>query len=146
MNHSLNEQLMARKAAALPRGVGVMDTFSPTAPTTPNCGTWKGRALHRFAGGIAVMNSGHGHPKVVAAIEAAAEEIHPPAYQVVALRATSRWPKLNALTPDRQETALFSTGAEAIENAIKIARVRRRCSAVIAFPAAAFDDGCSTCR
>ena len=83
MNHSLNEQLMARKAAATPRGVGVMGTFF--ADRAENAELWdvEGRRYIDFAGGIAVMNTGHGHPKVVAAIEAQLERFTHTCYQVV---------------------------------------------------------------
>ena len=67
MNHSLNEQLMARKAAATPRGVGVMASFF--ADRAENAELWdiEGRRYIDFAGGIAVLNTGHRHPAVIAA-------------------------------------------------------------------------------
>ncbi|MFT3665651.1 4-aminobutyrate--2-oxoglutarate transaminase [Piscinibacter sp.] len=139
MNHSLNEQLMARKAAATPRGVGVMGTFF--AERADNAELWdvEGRRFIDFAGGIAVMNSGHGHPKVVAAIEAQLAKFTHTCYQVVPYESyIALAEKLNALTPGAhaKKTALFSTGAEAIENAIKIARSHTRRSGVIAFSGA----------
>ncbi len=125
MNHSLNEQLMARKAAATPRGVGVMGSFF--ADRAENAELWdvEGRRFIDFAGGIAVMNTGHGHPKVVAAIEAQLKRFTHTCYQVVPYESyIALAEKLNAMTPGThaKKTALFSTGAEAIENAIKIAR------------------------
>ncbi|MFT3955473.1 MAG: 4-aminobutyrate--2-oxoglutarate transaminase [Piscinibacter sp.] len=136
MNHSLNEQLMARKAAATPRGVGVMGTFF--ADRADNAELWdvEGRRFIDFAGGIAVMNSGHGHPKVVAAIEAQLKKFTHTCYQVVPYESyIALAEKLNALTPGNhaKKTALFSTGAEAVENAIKIARSYTKRSGVIAF-------------
>lgn len=136
MNHSLNEQLMARKAAATPRGVGVMGTFF--ADRADNAELWdvEGRRFIDFAGGIAVMNSGHGHPKVVAAIEAQLKRFTHTCYQVVPYESyIALAEKLNALTPGShaKKTALFSTGAEAVENAIKIARSYTKRSGVIAF-------------
>lgn len=136
MNHSLNEQLMARKAAATPRGVGVMGTFF--ADRADNAELWdvEGRRFIDFAGGIAVMNSGHGHPKVVAAIEAQLKRFTHTCYQVVPYESyIALAEKLNALTPGQhaKKTALFSTGAEAVENAIKIARSYTKRSGVIAF-------------
>jgi 4-aminobutyrate aminotransferase len=136
MNHSLNEQLMARKAAATPRGVGVMGTFF--ADRADNAELWdvEGRRFIDFAGGIAVMNSGHGHPKVIAAIEAQLKKFTHTCYQVVPYESyIALAEKLNALTPGShaKKTALFSTGAEAVENAIKIARSYTRRSGVIAF-------------
>lgn len=136
MNHSLNEQLMARKAAATPRGVGVMGTFF--ADRADNAELWdvEGRRFIDFAGGIAVMNSGHGHPKVLAAIEAQLKKFTHTCYQVVPYEGyIALAEKLNALTPGShaKKTALFSTGAEAVENAIKIARSYTKRSGVIAF-------------
>ncbi len=136
MNHSLNEQLMARKAAATPRGVGVLGSFF--ADRADNAELWdvEGRRYIDFAGGIAVMNTGHGHPKVVAAIEAQLKRYTHTCWQVVPYESyIALAEKLNALTPGShaKKTALFSTGAEAVENAIKIARYHTRRSGVIAF-------------
>jgi 4-aminobutyrate aminotransferase len=139
MNHSKNEQLMARKAAATPRGVGVMGTFF--ADRADNAELWdvEGRRFIDFAGGIAVMNTGHGHPKVVAAIQEQLKRYTHTCYQVVPYESyIALAEKLNALTPGThaKKTALFSTGAEAVENAIKIARFATRRSGVIAFSGA----------
>jgi 4-aminobutyrate aminotransferase len=136
MNHSLNEQLMARKAAATPRGVGVMGTFF--ADRAENGELWdvEGRRYIDFAGGIAVLNTGHRHPKIVAALEAQLKRFTHTCYQVVPYESyIALAEKLNALTPGRhaKKTALFSTGAEAIENAVKIARAHTKRAGVIAF-------------
>ena len=136
MNHSLNEQLMARKAAATPRGVGVMASFF--AERAENAELWdvEGQRYIDFAGGIAVMNSGHGHPKVLAAIEAQLKKFTHTCYQVVPYESyVALAEKLNVLTPGThaKKTALFSTGAEAVENAIKIARAHTGRGGVIAF-------------
>ncbi len=139
MNHSLNEQLMARKAAATPRGVGVMGSFF--ADRADNAELWdvEGRRYIDFAGGIAVMNTGHRHPRIVAALEAQLQRFTHTCYQVVPYESyIALAEKLNAMTPGAhaKKTALFSTGAEAIENAIKIARAHTKRSGVIAFSGA----------
>ncbi len=139
MNHSKNEQLMARKAAATPRGVGVMGSFF--ADRAENAELWdvEGRRYIDFAGGIAVMNTGHGNPKVVAAVAEQLKRFTHTCYQVVPYESyIALAEKLNALTPGTfaKKTALFSTGAEAIENAIKIARSFTKRSGVIAFSGA----------
>ena len=139
MNHSLNEQLMARKAAATPRGVGVMGTFF--ADRADNAELWdvEGQRFIDFAGGIAVLNTGHVHPKVQAAIAAQLQRFTHSCYQVVPYESyIALAEKLNAMTPGShaKKTALFSTGAEAIENAIKIARSYTKRSGVIAFSGA----------
>jgi 4-aminobutyrate aminotransferase len=139
MQHSANEQLMARKAAATPRGVGVMGTFFADKALNSELWDVQGRRYIDFAGGIAVMNTGHRHPKVVAAIQAQLDRFTHTCYQVVPYESyIALAEKLNALTPGShaKKTALFSTGAEAVENAIKIARAATKRSGVIAFSGA----------
>jgi 4-aminobutyrate aminotransferase len=136
MNHSKNEQLMARKAAATPRGVGVMGSFFAERAEGAELWDVEGQRYIDFAGGIAVMNVGHGHPKVLAAIKAQLERFTHTCYQVVPYEGyIALAEKLNQLTPGThaKKTAFFSTGAEAIENAIKIARAHTKRSGVIAF-------------
>ena len=136
MKHSKNEQLMARKAAATPRGVGVMGTFFVDRAEGAELWDTEGQRYIDFAGGIAVMNVGHGHPKVLAAIEEQLKRFTHTCYQVVPYESyIALAEKLNQLTPGThaKKTALFSTGAEAIENAIKIARAHTQRSGVIAF-------------
>jgi 4-aminobutyrate aminotransferase len=136
VNHSKNEQLMARKAAATPRGVGVMGTFFAERAQGAELWDAEGNRFIDFAGGIAVMNVGHGHPKIVAAIEAQLKRFTHTCYQVVPYESyVALAEKLNQLTPGdhAKKTALFSTGAEAIENAVKIARAYTKRSGVIAF-------------
>ena len=136
MNHSKNEQLMARKAAATPRGVGVMGTFFAERAQGAELWDTEGRRFIDFAGGIAVMNVGHGHPKVVAAIAEQLQRFTHTCYQVVPYEGyVALAERLNQCTPGdhAKKTAFFSTGAEAVENAIKIARAHTRRSGVIAF-------------
>ena len=136
MNHSLNEQLLARKAAATPRGVGVMAPFFAARAEGAELWDVQGRRFIDFAGGIAVMNVGHGHPRVKAALQAQLERFTHTCYQVVPYESyVSLAEKLNQLTPGThaKKTAFFSTGAEAVENAIKIARAHTKRAGVIAF-------------
>jgi 4-aminobutyrate aminotransferase len=86
-----------------------------------------------------VLNTGHRHPKVIAALQAQLERFTHTCYQVVPYESYIELAeKLNTLTPGRhaKKTALFSTGAEAVENAIKIARAHTKRSGVIAFSGA----------
>ncbi len=136
MKHSLNEQILARKAAATPRGVGVMAPFFAERAEGAELWDVQGRRFIDFAGGIAVMNVGHGHPKVKAAIAAQLERFTHTCYQVVPYESyVTLAEKINQLTPGThaKKTAFFSTGAEAVENAIKIARSYTKRSGVIAF-------------
>ncbi|OYV31113.1 MAG: 4-aminobutyrate--2-oxoglutarate transaminase [Thiomonas sp. 20-64-9] len=136
MNHSLNEQLQARRAAATPRGVGVMASFYADRAEGSELWDVEGQRYIDFAGGIAVMNVGHRHPKIVAALQEQLQHFTHTCYQVVPYESyVSLAEKLNALTPGShaKKTALFSTGAEAVENAIKIARAYTQRPGVIAF-------------
>jgi len=136
MGNDNNASLMARKAAATPRGVGVMGTFFADRATNAELWDVEGRRYIDFAGGIAVLNTGHRHPKVIAAVQAQLERFTHTCYQIVPYESyIALAEKLNALTPGShaKKTALFSTGAEAVENAIKIARNATGRSGVIAF-------------
>ncbi|MBM5571275.1 MULTISPECIES: 4-aminobutyrate--2-oxoglutarate transaminase [Deefgea] len=131
-----NEELLARKQAATPRGVGVMAPFF--ADHAENAELWDvtGRRFIDFAGGIAVLNTGHRHPEVIAAVKTQLDQFTHSCYQVVPYESYIRLAeRLNALTPGShsKKTAFFSTGAEAVENAIKIARAATGRSGVIAF-------------
>lgn len=139
MNHSRNEQLLARKASATPRGVGVMAQFFAARAEGAELWDVEGRRFIDFAGGIAVLNVGHRHPKVVAALTAQLQRFTHTCYQVVPYESyVALAEKLNELTPGTfaKKTALFSTGAEAVENAIKIARAYTGRAGVIAFDGA----------
>jgi 4-aminobutyrate aminotransferase/(S)-3-amino-2-methylpropionate transaminase len=96
----------------------------------------EGREYIDFGGGIGVMNIGHCHPKVVAAIKDQAEKFHHTCFMVnpyeVAIKLAD---KLCRLTPGNfPKKAMFvSSGAEAVENAVKIARYYTKRPAVIVF-------------
>ncbi len=120
-----NAFIDARRAAATPRGVGVLCDFH--AERALNAELWdvEGRRFIDFAGGIGVLNTGHRHPKVVAAIREQLERFTHSCYQVVPYAGyVELAERVNALTPGThaKKTAFFTTGAEAIENAVKIAR------------------------
>ena len=95
-----------------------------------------GREFIDFAGGIGVMNVGHSHPKVVAAIKDQAEKFTHTCFMVVPYaHVVELAERLCGLTPGTfPKKALFiNSGAEAVENAIKIARYHTKRPAVIAF-------------
>ena len=131
-----NASLLQRREAAIPRGVGTaMTAFAERAE---NAELWdvEGRRYVDFAGGIAVLNVGHRHPKVVAAVRAQLDRCTHTAFQVNAYESyIALAERLNALAPiaGSAKTILFSTGAEAVENAVKIARVATGRYAVVAF-------------
>ncbi len=131
-----NAEWHARRLAATPRGVGVMSDFFIDHAKNSEFWDIEGRRFIDFAGGIAVLNTGHVHPKVQAAIAAQLQRFTHSCYQVVPYAEyVSLAERINAIVPiaGPAKTAFFSTGAEAVENAIKIARSYTKRSGVIAF-------------
>jgi 4-aminobutyrate aminotransferase len=131
-----NAELKSRKDAATPRGVGVMCDFY--AARAENAELWdvEGRRFIDFGAGIAVCNTGHRHPKIVAAIRDQLDHFTHTAYQIVPYESyVSLAEKINERAPGDypKKTAFFTTGAEAVENAIKIARAATGRPGVIAF-------------
>nr|WP_285300465.1 4-aminobutyrate--2-oxoglutarate transaminase [Burkholderia glumae] len=128
--------MQARKNAATPRGVGVMCDFY--AARAENAELWdvEGRRFIDFAAGIAVMNTGHRHPKLVKAIAAQLEQFTHTAYQIVPYASyVELAEKIIARAPGSfaKKAAFFTTGAEAVENAVKMARAFTGRPGVIAF-------------
>jgi 4-aminobutyrate aminotransferase len=131
-----NADLQNRKNAATPRGVGVMCDFY--AQRARNAELWdvEGRRFIDFGSGIAVLNTGHCHPRLVAAIQAQLQNFTHTAYQIVPYESyVTLAERINKLAAGdfTKKTAFFTTGAEAVENAIKIARAHTGRSGVIAF-------------
>lgn len=96
----------------------------------------EGREYIDFAGGIAVMNVGHSHPKVVSAIQDQAEKFTHTCFMVLPYEPAVRVAeKLNAAVPGdfAKTTLLVNSGAEAVENAVKIARYHTGRAGIIAF-------------
>jgi len=135
-SNATNADLMARRAAALPRGVG--QGHAVFAERAQNAEIWdvEGRRWIDFCAGIAVVNTGHCHPKVMAAAKAQMDKFTHTCFQVVAYESyVELAERLNALAPGKtpKKTFFMNTGAEAVENAIKIARAATKRSAIIAF-------------
>ncbi|ACG78411.1 4-aminobutyrate aminotransferase [Phenylobacterium zucineum HLK1] len=136
---SRNAELLSRRTAAVSRGVS---TATPVfAARAENAEIWDadGRRYVDFAGGIAVLNVGHRHPKVIEAVRAQLDAYTHTAFQVMAYEPYIELAeRLNALAPFKgpAKTLFFTTGAEAVENAVKIARVATGRTAVIAFTGA----------
>jgi 4-aminobutyrate aminotransferase / (S)-3-amino-2-methylpropionate transaminase / 5-aminovalerate transaminase len=131
-----NADLFARRQAAIPRGVGHSTAIS--AARAENAEVWdvEGRRYVDFAGGIAVLNTGHRHPAVMEAVKAQMERFTHTCFQVLLYDSYIELAeRLNALAPipEPAKSILFTTGAEATENAIKIARAATGRSGVIAF-------------
>ena len=134
-----NASIDARRIAAMPRGVGI--GFPIYADRALNAELWdvQGNRYIDFGSGIAVLNTGHRHPRIVKAIADQLERFTHTAYQVVPYESTvALAERLNQLTPGQhaKKTAFFTTGVEAVENAIKIARSATRRPGVIALTGA----------
>ncbi|MDR2800367.1 MAG: 4-aminobutyrate--2-oxoglutarate transaminase [Desulfovibrio sp.] len=133
-----NSDLQKRKEAAVPKGIGTMCKFF--ADRAKNAEVWdvEGNRYIDFAGGIGVLNNGHLNPAVQAAVEAQLQKFTHTCFAIIPyeqyVRAAERINKL-APGPSPKKTAFFSTGAEAVENAIKIARFHTGRPGVIAFAA-----------
>lgn len=131
-----NASLHQRRLAATPRGIGVMAGFYIDRALNAEVWDVEGKRYIDFAGGIAVLNTGHRHPVMVAAIEEQLKRFTHTCYQVLPYESyVSLAERINALTPGNyaKKTAFFSSGAEAVENAIKIARASTGRSGIIAF-------------
>lgn len=131
-----NNELNERRLQATPRGIGVMCNFY--ADKAENATLWdvEGNEVIDFAAGIAVLNTGHRHPKVMAAVEKQLHAFTHTAYQIVPYESyVALAEKINARVPvaGPAKTAFFSTGAEAVENAVKIARAYTRRPGLITF-------------
>jgi 4-aminobutyrate aminotransferase / (S)-3-amino-2-methylpropionate transaminase / 5-aminovalerate transaminase len=134
--HLNNAALMARRRAALPSGLG--QSYDIVADRAENAEVWdvEGKRYIDFAGGIAVLNTGHRHPKIVAAVKAQLDKVHHTCFQVLAYEPYIDLAErlIDKAPGDFAKKAFFlTTGAEAVENAVKIARSATKRSAVIAF-------------
>jgi 4-aminobutyrate aminotransferase len=135
----LNNEVATRRSDAISRGVGV--TTQVYADKAENAEIWdiEGRRYIDFAAGIAVVNTGHRHPKVIAAVKDQLDHFTHTCHQVVPYENYVRLAeRLNDLVPGqfKKKTVFVTTGAEAVENAVKIARAATNRSAVIAFTGA----------
>jgi len=131
-----NHDLQGRRDTAFARGLGnALPVFVERAR---NAELWdvEGRRYIDFAGGIAVLNTGHVHPKVQSAVAAQLERFSHTCLMITPYEsAVELAEKLNRLAPGPtpKKTIFVTTGAEAVENSIKIARAHTGRSGVIAF-------------
>ena len=131
-----NIEIANRRMAAVPQGLTVASPIAVQRALNAELWDVDGRRYIDFAGGIGVVNTGHRHPRVIAAVRAQLEafthvSIQVSSYEVYVELAEA----LNRLAPGTQpkKTLLVTTGAEAIENAVNIARFSTARPAVIAF-------------
>ncbi|MBZ9678087.1 4-aminobutyrate--2-oxoglutarate transaminase [Mesorhizobium sp. ES1-1] len=131
-----NAAISERKNQSISRGVGM--TTQIYADRAENSEIWdvEGRRYIDFSSGIAVVNTGHRHPRVIEAVKAQLDRFTHTCHQVVPYESYVRLAeRLNAMLPGNFEkkTIFVTTGAEAVENAVKIARNATGRPAVIAF-------------
>jgi len=133
---SKNSDLQKRRDASIARGIS--NQLPVFVERARNAEIWdvEGRRYVDFASGIAVVNTGHVHPRVQAAVAAQLEAFTHTCFMVtpyaVAVDLAERLNKL-APGPTAKKSIFVTTGAEAVENAIKIARAHTGRSGVIAF-------------
>lgn len=130
-----NQELQDRKNKVFPRGMGNM--LPVYISRAKNAELWDedGKRFIDFGAGIAVVNTGHSHPEIISAVRQQLDAFSHTCVMVTPYaNAVELAEKLTAITPIEDARAIFvSTGAEAVENSIKIARAATGRSAVIAF-------------
>lgn len=134
-----NQSLMQRRIAAVPRGVGQIHPIFAERARNSMVVDVEGREFIDFAGGIAVLNTGHLHPKILKAVEEQLHKLTHTCFQVLAYEPyVELCEKINARVPGdfAKKTLLVTTGSEAVENAVKIARAATGRAGVIAFTGA----------
>jgi len=131
-----NSDLLERRNQAVALGVANMHNLY--ADHAENAEIWdvEGKRYIDFAGGIGVLNTGHRHAKVMAAVEAQMARYTHTCFQVMPYEPyVELAERLNQLAPgdDAKKSLFLTTGSEAVENAVKIARAYTGRSAIIAF-------------
>jgi 4-aminobutyrate aminotransferase/(S)-3-amino-2-methylpropionate transaminase len=132
------EELLSRRNAAVVRGVGHSTPIS-AARALNEIWDVEGNRYVDFAGGIAVLNSGYCHPKIISAVREQMEKFTHTCFQVLMYEPyIGLAERLNALAPitGATKSVFFTSGAEAVENAVKVARAATGRSGVIAFTGA----------
>ncbi|TVQ71695.1 MAG: 4-aminobutyrate--2-oxoglutarate transaminase [Oceanospirillales bacterium] len=133
-----NAGMIERKTQAVARGVGLAHPLFIDSARNATLTDVEGREFIDFAGGIAVLNTGHLHPTVKQAVADQLEKLSHTCFMVMGYEPyVEVCEKINALAtgPSPKKSALFTTGAEAVENAIKVARAHTGRTGVIAFGA-----------
>ncbi len=131
-----NQDLMARRNNAVARGVS--QSHAIFLERAQNAEVWdaEGRRYVDFSGGISVLNTGHRHPRVIDAVRRQLEKYTHSCFQVLAYEPyVALAERLNRITPGagKKKSIFLNSGAEAVENAVKVARHYTHRSAIIAF-------------
>lgn len=129
-------ELAALRNANVPRGVLTAHPIMVARAEGAHVWDVEGKQYLDFVAGIGVLNVGHNHPRVLAAVEKQLKDVTHMAFQVAAYRPYLELAeKLNRLVGkgEAYKSIFLTSGAEAVENAVKIARAYTNRSAVIAF-------------
>jgi 4-aminobutyrate aminotransferase len=131
-----NAEIARRRSDAISRGVGVQTEIYVDRALNSEVWDIEGNRYIDFAAGIAVVNTGHCHPHVMAAVTEQIGRFTHTCHQVLPYENYVRLAeRLNAAVPGDfpKKTVFVTTGAEAVENAIKVARIATNRNAIIAF-------------
>jgi 4-aminobutyrate aminotransferase len=131
-----NAEIARRRTDAISRGVGVQTEIYVDRALNSEVWDIEGNRYIDFAAGIAVVNTGHCHPTVMAAVTEQMSRFTHTCHQVLPYENYVRLAeRLNAAVPGDfpKKTVFVTTGAEAVENAIKVARIATNRNAIIAF-------------
>lgn len=134
-----NESLKSRRDEACPMGLPSKSGIYAARARGAELWDVEGKRYIDFIGGIGVLNVGHAHPKVVEAIKSQADDFIHTAFGIAQYESYLEvCEKLNRVAPGptRKKTALFNSGAEAVENSVKFARQITGRPGVIAFSGA----------
>lgn len=132
----MNKTLQERKEIAFARGQANASTVYVDRAQGSEVWDIEGKRYVDFGAGIAVLNTGHNHPKVKAAVQAQLEKFSHTCFVLTPYEgAVSLVEKLNAMAPGNtpKKSILVTTGAEAVENCVKIARAYTGRPGIIAF-------------
>ncbi|MBI43367.1 4-aminobutyrate--2-oxoglutarate transaminase [Marinobacter lutaoensis] len=131
-----NEHLQQRKEAVIARGMGNLAPIYVDRARNAELWDVEGKRYIDFGAGIAVVNTGHCHPKVIAAVRNQLDKVTHSCLTVtpyaVAVELAERLVRI-APGPSAKKAMFASTGAEAVENAVKIARAHTGRRAIVAF-------------
>ena len=131
-----NAEVARRRTDAISRGVGVQTEIYVDRALNSEVWDIEGNRYIDFAAGIAVVNTGHCHPRVMAAVTEQMSRFTHTCHQVLPYENYVRLAeRLNSVVPGDfpKKTVFVTTGAEAVENAIKVARIATNRNAIIAF-------------
>ena len=131
-----NAEIVQRRDDSVARAIAYSSTFVAAKAKDGEVWDVEGKRYIDFCGGIGCQNVGHGHPKVIAAMETQLHNFTHTCFQISPYESYIELAeRLNALLPGdfKKKSLFFSAGGEAVENAVKIARFHTRRPALLTF-------------